>query len=48
MDHLAKIYHDGLILFLRDDIGTHHLFVPGFNFDLFIGPGSTIAKAEIL
>jgi len=48
MEHLGEIYHDGLVMFLRDDIGPHHLFVPGFTFDLFVGPGGTIARAEIL
>jgi hypothetical protein len=48
MDYLAKTYHDGLVMFLRDDIGPAHLFVSGFTFDLFVGPGGTIARAEIL
>jgi hypothetical protein len=48
MDYLGKTHHDGLVMFLRDDIGPANLFVPGFAFDLFVGPGGTIAEAEIL
>ena len=48
MDHLERTYHDGLVMFLRDDIGPHHFFVSGFTFDLFVGPSGTIARGEIL
>jgi hypothetical protein len=48
MEHLGKVYHDGLVMFLRDDLGPHHLFVPGFSFDLFVGPGGPIATGQIL
>jgi hypothetical protein len=48
MEQLDRAHHDGLVMFFRDDIGPHHLFVPGFIFDLFVGPGGTIAKGQIL
>jgi hypothetical protein len=48
MEHLDKIFHDGLVMFLAEDEGPHYLFVPGFTVDLFVGRGGTIAKAEIL
>ena len=48
MENLDKIYHDGLVMVLNEKDGPHHVFVPGFKLDLFVGPGGTIAKAEIL
>jgi hypothetical protein len=50
MEHLDRIYQDGRVLFVAEDIAPHHLFVPGFTFDLFVGPMApgTIARAEIL
>jgi hypothetical protein len=48
MENLDKIDHLGLACFLAEDTAPHHLFVPGFVFDLFVGPGETIAKGLIL
>ena len=48
MEHLDKIHHDGLVMFLAQDKGPHQLLVPGFTTDLFVVPKTTIATSEIL
>jgi len=50
MEHLDRVYQEGRVLFLAEAEAPHHLFVPGFTFDLFVGPMApgTIARAEIL
>ena len=48
MEHLDRSYQEGLVMFLAQDEAPHHLFVPSFTFDLFVGPGGTIARGEIL
>jgi hypothetical protein len=48
MERLDRIHHDGLVMFLAEDVGPHHLFIPGFTVDLFVGPGGTIARGQIL
>jgi hypothetical protein len=48
MEHLDRIYQDGRVKFLAEAEAPHHLFVPGFTFDLFVGPGGTIARGQIL
>ncbi len=48
LDHLNRPYHDGLVRFLMDDKGPHQAMVPGFTMDLFVGPGGTIGRGQIL
>lgn len=48
MEHLNRPHQDGLVMFLFEDEAPSHLFVPGFAFDLFVGPGGTIARGTIL
>jgi hypothetical protein len=48
MENLNKHHHDGLAYFLAEKEAPHALFVPGFTFDLFVGPGGIIARGQIL
>jgi hypothetical protein len=48
MEHLSKPCHDGLVKFLAEEKSPHYLMIPGFTFNLFVGPTGTIAKGQIL
>jgi hypothetical protein len=48
MEHLDKAHHDGLVGFPAEQMAPNDLVVPGFAFELFVGPGGTIAKGLIL
>ena len=48
MEHLGRKHQDGLVAFLAEEDGPHFLMVPGFSFDLFVGPTGVIAKAQII
>jgi hypothetical protein len=48
VEYLDKTHHDGIVNFLAGDEAPHHLMVAGFTFDLFVGPGGTIARGQIL
>jgi len=48
MECLDRIYHDGLVMLVSEHMGPHHLFTPGFTFNLFVGAGGTIAVGQIL
>ena len=48
MEHLDRPHQDGRVSFLAEDDGPHSLMVAGFAFDLFVGPGGTIARGQIL
>ena len=48
MQHLDRAHQDGVVAFLAEDAAPHSLMVSGFTFDLFVGPGGTIARGQIL
>ena len=48
LERLDRTHHDGLVMLVSEHMGPHHLFIPGFTFDLFVGPGGTIARGQIL
>jgi len=48
LEHLGRPCHDGLVRFLMDDKAPHQAMVSGFTLDLFVGPGGTIARGQIL
>jgi len=48
MEHLSRPHQEGRVAFLAEDDGPHSLMVPGFTFDLFVGPDGTIGRGQIL
>jgi hypothetical protein len=40
--------YDVLVIFLLENEAPSYLFVLGFAYDLFVGPGGTIARGQIL
>jgi hypothetical protein len=45
---LDRPHHDAQAIFVASDPAPHHLMLPGFIFNLIVGPSGPVARGEVL